>query len=187
MPGGRGALAKPSRSDAAQMQNTFGRKDKIVRFIYSEDGQFEAREGQIFRNPVKILDRLEKLKIMSTLSEYKVLSTLEKYNVFSLIEPYLPLLQKYKILSLTEGIINIDRSWYATNGWLALFFGPVFTILLPKDNGVEVALAALFFLGSGAIGVASWILWYFVKIIQEEDYYVDEGDTFGWGNPLLED
>merc|ERR1711918_81525 len=85
------------------------------------------------KKPFKVLTRLDELQLLSTLSEAGLLSKaeeaglfskLEGAGAFSTVEGLLPLVQKLKVLTVTENLINTDAS-VLTLGAAALLLGEV--------------------------------------------------------------
>jgi len=112
---------------------------------------------------IKILDRVEKLRVLTALSKAGVLSKVEKAGVLSSleqagalskVEPLLPLADKYKVISLTKGLLNTSPSTFSTFAFLALAAAGATVAVVPDESGPLVVAQGLVGVSAAAAAAA---------------------------------
>lgn len=157
---------------AASMQLDPTKIEGVITF--DQDGVFSKAKAQ--KPALKLLSRLESLKLLSGLAEAGVLSSAEEAGVFSKLEAagafstlegLLPLADDLKLLSLAEGLINVDSGVLLGAG-LALLAGEVGLIyVVPDDNVLLVGLQAATGVAAGAASITLLGASYLFGLLQE--------------------
>jgi len=153
-----------------------GAEKKVIAYQDFEDGVFEGREVDAGVPPVYLLSRLNELKfatwvseagLLSFAEEKKVFSTLENAGAFSTAEKLLPLVEKFKLLSIFEKALDVPNGFIFTAAITLLTFPlnlamlqgfsivpgvrPPTGLFIPLELGVDAAALAL---GAGLFAMA---------------------------------
>ena len=155
------------------MQNL---EKKVLSF--DQDGLFEGREVAVPRPPVRLLERIEELQILTTVSEAGLLSAAEDAQIFSKLESagafskaeaLLPVLDKLKILSLTETLLNVPSNLLFGAGVLLLLGETTLITVVPDDSAALIGFQVATGLGAGAAAVTLFGASFFFSLLQGDN------------------
>merc|ERR1719453_318301 len=144
---------------------------------FDQDGVFEGREVAVPKPPMRILTRLEELQVLTSVSdagllsaaeEAGVFSKLESAGAFSTIEGLLPTLDKLKLLSTSEELLQVD-AWKLSGLGAALIIGELTLIsFVPDDSALLVGVQGVTALAAGAAAVTLFALSFLFSLLQDE-------------------
>jgi len=128
--------------------------------------------------PLRLLTRIEDLRLATNLAEAGVLSAAEEAGVFSKLEAagafsaaekFLPLADKFKLLSTAESLLNVD-AWKLSGGAAAILLGELALItVVPDDNIALVGLQLVTGAAAGAGAVTLLGTSYLFSLLQGEN------------------
>merc|ERR1740127_440076 len=122
--------------------------------VFGKQGAAFVKPGFRRKRPVSPFRAVEAFKVLEFTSNQGLLSKLEKEGVFSKIEPYLPLLDKYNLLSLAERGLQMEPGALSNLGAALLVTTASLILTVPDSDVVMVLLQALVGLVGSAGAVA---------------------------------
>ncbi|EOD40960.1 hypothetical protein EMIHUDRAFT_121818, partial [Emiliania huxleyi CCMP1516] len=160
---------------------SMGGNKKVYSFEGVDGGLLEAREVSITKPPVYLLTRLNEMKVATGLAESGLLSAAEEAGVFSKLESagafstaekLLPLVEKFKLLSLFEELLEVEAGLLFTAANFLIVFTPVVLTLqicgfVPFPQGPVIPVEALACLSTGAAGFALFATAFIIGNLQE--------------------
>jgi len=122
--------------------------------VFGKQGAAFVKPGFRRKRPVSPFRAVEAFKVLEFTSNQGLLSKLEKEGVFSKIEPYLPLLDKYNLLSLAERGLQMEPGALSNLGAALLVTTASLILTVPDSDVAIVLLQVLVALVGGAGAVA---------------------------------
>jgi hypothetical protein len=171
------AMAGSARSSAVTMGGT----KKLWGF--ADDGLFEGREVSFAKPPVNLLSRLNEIEastyiaeagLLSKAEELGVFSKLESLGAFSTAEALLPTIEKLRLLSTFEALVNVEAGLLFTFANFLIVFAPTLFVLqicgfVPMPDGPAVLLELGVDAASLAAGAALFATAFLISKLQVSD------------------